>query len=43
MLDIQGVIERQAENLDVAYIRDWLKNFSLILETDEVLNRFEQP
>jgi hypothetical protein len=43
LLDIQGVIERQAENMDLKYIRQWLKNFSLILETDEVLNRFERP
>lgn len=43
ILDIEGVINRQGDKLDVAYIHDWLKKFSLILETDEVLNRFERP
>ncbi len=37
------MIDRQGPKLDVEYIRGWLKEFSLILETDEVLNRFEQP
>lgn len=40
--DLQGVIFRQAESLDVAYIRSWLKEFSALLETDEVLQRFER-
>lgn len=41
--DIAGVINRQGSKLDVNYIRGWLREFSLILETDEVVNRFEQP
>jgi hypothetical protein len=43
MSDIEGVINRQGDKLDVEYIRGWLSKFSLILETDEVLNRFERP
>ncbi|MFQ5865318.1 MAG: hypothetical protein ACE5IW_08840 [bacterium] len=40
--DIRGVLNRHGDNLDVAYIRLWLEDFSLILETDEVVKRFEQ-
>ncbi|MFQ5754401.1 MAG: DUF6036 family nucleotidyltransferase, partial [bacterium] len=41
--DIIGVINRQGSKLDVEYVRSWLKKFSVILEIDDVLNRFEQP
>ncbi len=40
--DIEGVIVRQAPTLDLAYIRNWLRIFPDWLETDEILNRFEQ-
>jgi hypothetical protein len=39
--DLQGVIFRQATSLDLDYIRYWLKEFSLLLESDEVIHRFE--
>jgi hypothetical protein len=39
--DLQGVIFRQATALDLDYIRYWLKEFSLLLESDEVIHRFE--
>jgi predicted nucleotidyltransferase len=39
--DIQGVIYRQRDKLDVAYIRQWLKQFAEALETDEPVERFE--
>jgi len=41
--DIESVIVRQGDKLDAAYIRSWLKRFSLILETDAVLDNFEKP
>ncbi len=43
MIDIKGIINRNGKKLDVEYIRSWLKNFSLLLETDDVINRFEIP
>jgi predicted nucleotidyltransferase len=39
--DIKGIIFRNGDSIEIEYIREWLKEFSLILETDEVLNRFE--
>ncbi|MGH7495995.1 MAG: hypothetical protein ACREOO_26885 [bacterium] len=42
LIDLRNVIFRHGEALDHAYIRAWLKEFSLILETDEVLQRFER-
>lgn len=42
LIDLKGIINRQAKKLDVEYIREWLTNFSQILETDEVLERFEK-
>ncbi len=39
--DIQGIVYRQGEKLDVSYIRHWLSQFSQILENPEVLERFE--
>lgn len=43
LMDIEGVILRQGERLDVGYIRRWLRTFSDLLETDEVIQRFERP
>lgn len=40
--DIVGIIYRQGKSIDIDYIRRWLKEFSLILETDKVLERFEK-
>jgi len=39
--DIQGVITRQRDRLDARYIRRWLREFSAMLESPEVLERFE--
>ena len=41
--DIEGVILRQRHHLDVSYIRRWLRAFADLLETPEVLQRFEIP
>lgn len=40
--DIEGVVARQREALDVAYIRRWLTEFAAILEAPELLERFDQ-
>lgn len=40
--DIQGIIIRRASSLDLPYIRQWLKVFSEWLESDDVIDRFEQ-
>jgi hypothetical protein len=40
--DIQGVIDRQGDRLDVQYIRSWLTEFSNALEDTEILDRFER-
>jgi len=41
--DIEGIIMRQGNRLDTEYIRKWLKEFSKLLETQELLERFEKP
>lgn len=41
--DIEGIIVRQGKKLDIRYIRRWLKEFSYVLETQELLQRFEEP
>ena len=41
--DIEGIIIRQAQKLDLAYIRRWLAMFAGWLESDDVIQRFEQP
>lgn len=40
--DIEGVIIRRASSLDLEYIRNWLAVFGGWLETDDVINRFEE-
>ncbi|MDF1501198.1 MAG: hypothetical protein P1P76_12090 [Anaerolineales bacterium] len=40
--DIQGVIDRQGDSLDVQYIRSWLSEFSNALADTEILDRFER-
>ena len=42
LMDLQSVVFRQATALDLGYIRYWLKEFSLLLESDEVIYRFER-
>jgi len=43
LFDIKGIIMRQGNKLDAGYIRKWLKDFSDLLETKELLERFERP
>jgi hypothetical protein len=40
--DVQGIVERQAEQLDAAYVRHWLKAFSEALSDPGIPDRFEQ-
>jgi hypothetical protein len=40
--DIEGIIIRQGKRLDLIYLRHWLSNFAAWLESDEVVQRFEQ-
>lgn len=42
VLDIEGVIARQGDRLDTAYIRQWLSAFAELLESSEVSQRFER-
>jgi predicted nucleotidyltransferase len=39
--DIEGVLIRQRENLDQAYIRFWLEQFAEALERPQLLDRYE--
>lgn len=39
--DIQGVVYRQGEKLDIAYIREWLQSFADVLADPQVVERFE--
>ncbi len=41
--DIEGVIYRQRDAVDVAYIRRWLRDFSEVLARSDVLEYFENP
>ena len=42
LADIQSIIYRQGDSLEVRYIRSWLADFSNALADDSILNRFEQ-
>jgi hypothetical protein len=42
VIDIQGIIYRQKQKLDAAYIRSWLKEFAEILGNPAIQERFEQ-
>jgi hypothetical protein len=39
-LDIEGIILRQRDKLDTAYVRSWLAQFAEALEKPELLTRF---
>lgn len=41
--DIEGIIIRQGNKLDIRYIRKWLKHFSDVLDMKGILARFERP
>jgi len=43
LIDIEGIILRQGKKLDIKYIRRWLREFSEVLGTKEIINRFEVP
>jgi len=43
MLDIEGIVYRQGDALDVEYIRLWLHEFAAVLENPELVERFEVP
>ena len=40
-LDIEGVLQRQQDKLDQAYIRQWLLEFANLLEKQELLHKYE--
>ncbi len=40
--DIEGVLMRQGEKLDQAYILDWLEQFAQALEQPELVQRYKQ-
>ena len=43
LVDIEGVVYRQGDAQDVKYIQRWLREFSAVLESSELLERFEAP
>jgi len=43
LFDIEGIIMRQGDKLEVKYIRKWLKEFSYLLESKEIIERFGLP
>lgn len=43
LVDIEGVVYRQGDALDVKYIRRWLREFAAVLESPELPERFEAP
>jgi hypothetical protein len=42
LADIESVVLRQVDRLDVRYIRSWLRQFSEALDNPNILERFEQ-
>lgn len=43
LADIEGVVYRQGDALDVGYIRRWLREFAAVLENLKLIRRFEAP
>ncbi len=41
-MDIEGVLLRQGNKLDLVYLRDWLAQFAEALENPELLKRFNE-
>lgn len=41
--DVEGIVYRQRDALDVAYIRLWLREFAALLEKPELSESFERP
>jgi hypothetical protein len=41
--DIESVIYRQRNDLDIKYVRRWLHDFAEVLANPEIEQRFERP
>ena len=41
--DVEGIVYRQRDALDVAIIRRWLQAFAELLDNPEIVERFERP
>lgn len=41
--DIEGVVYRQRDALDITYIRFWLRSFGELLARPDILDSFERP
>jgi hypothetical protein len=41
--DVEGIVYRQRDGLDVAIIRRWLQAFAELLDNPEIVERFERP
>jgi Nucleotidyl transferase AbiEii toxin, Type IV TA system len=39
--DIEGILIRQGSKLNLEYLREWLNNFANLLDTKEIIERFE--
>lgn len=42
LADVQSIIQRQGDKLDVRYVRRWLRQFSGVLDDPAILERFRQ-
>ncbi len=42
LMDIEGIVARQRDRLDLTYLRRWLGEFSALLEDPEIAQRFER-
>lgn len=43
LLDIEGIIARQAAGLDVEYLRRWLRELAAVADDPDIIDRFERP
>lgn len=41
--DVEGIVYRQRDQLDVAIIRRWLQAFAELLDNPEIIERFKRP
>ncbi len=41
--DIEGIVYRQREALDIKYVRHWLQEFADLLDKPEIIDLFERP
>jgi hypothetical protein len=42
VLDVEGIVARQADALDATAIRPWLEEFARITDDREIVTRFER-